>query len=84
MRETPTDRGYVFIEQNGETSNIFVSVSRDAAGEPVEIYARHFRRREVAIDPEVRLLPMGNMLASAETASVFADASGRVHIKHPR
>lgn len=84
MNVTPTDRGYVYIERVGAVSNVYVSMGRDEAGEPIDIYARHFKRRNIEIDPKVHFLPVGKMLGTTGPASVVADNTGRVFIRSPR
>jgi hypothetical protein len=81
---TPTDRGIAFVGRNDDgTSNVYVAVGVDASAKPLDVFAVHFRRTTVTVDPGVRMVNADTMQRSAGSVHVWADDNGEVHIKAP-
>jgi hypothetical protein len=78
---TPTDRGMVAIQQDGDGKYTVMIGTGFLDGHPVDVRAVHLHREVLEIDPSIRFEHHDAFLRySKDPAYVFADDSGVVHI----
>ncbi len=84
MRGSPTDRGYVVIQDEPDgSSTVFVAGSLSHQGRPTEVSAIHTGVARLVVGKEVALSHASNRRWSSRIVDVFDDGNGAVHIQGP-
>lgn len=84
MSGSPTDRGYVVIQDEPDgSSTVFVAGALSHEGRPVEVSAIHTGVSNLVVGREVALTKGNSRRWSSRIVDVFDDGYGSVHIQGP-
>jgi hypothetical protein len=77
----PTDHGRVVIKDELDGTKTIIVCSDIVGGRPINAYAMHVRSSKVLLDPAVEMnVAVVGGSGSRETATVFVDDDGAVHV----